>query len=70
MYSENRNKVISLNLGIRTFMTGVTKNKAVKIGHECQMKIKEYLERKNNIMNKKDVPAEIKKKNEKICNKK
>lgn len=61
---------ITLDPGIRTFNTGITKNKVIKIGENCSDKIKTYLERKDKIINNKKINENIKKKNEKMINKK
>jgi putative transposase len=66
----NRKKLISLDPGIRTFMTGITENKVVEIGKECSEKIKVYLEKKDKINKNENIPKEKKKKIEKQCNKK
>lgn len=66
----NRNKVISLDPGIRTFMTGISEKKAIKIGDGVTEKLKRILRRKDNIMKNKEIPQKIKKKNERLCNKK
>lgn len=49
-------KIISIDPGIRTFLTGLTENKIVKIGDNCQEKINSYLTRIDKISN-----------NDKIC---
>ena len=69
---EKKEKInpITLDPGIRTFNTGITKNKIVKIGENCGKRIKEYLERKDKIMKNEKISEKIKKKNEKMINKK
>ena len=61
---------ITLDPGIRTFNTGITKNKIVKIGENCGERIKEYLKRKDRIIGNDEISEKIKKKNEKMINKK
>lgn len=66
----DKNKIISIDLGIRTFATCISENKAIKIGENISQKIKNYHKRKENIMNNKEIPKKIKNKNEAIINKK
>lgn len=68
--TKNKSEQITIDLGLRTFGTGITENKIVKIGDECSEKIKEYLKRKDKIMKNDKICKEIKEKNEKIINKK
>ena len=35
----NRNKIVSLDPGIRTFMSGISENKILEIGTTCQIKL-------------------------------
>ena len=60
------NKVIALDPGIRTFMTGISENKVVQIGNDTSNHIKPYLKRLDRIKGL-DIPNKIKKKVEKIC---
>ncbi len=67
---EKEKKVISIDLGIRTFATGVSENTGIEIGTNCQEKIRNILKRKDKILNNENIPIKIKKKNEKMLNKK
>ena len=68
---ENKpNNLIVLDPGLRIFMTGLSENNAYSIGTEVNKKICNKLSRLNKIKNNKDIPLKIKKKNEKIINKK
>jgi len=67
---KNKNKQITIDPGIRTFGTGITENKIVKIGDNIGERITEYLFRKDNIKNNENISKKIKNKNEKIINKK
>jgi len=66
----NNKGIISLDPGIRTFMNGLTKNSVIKIGNNCNNKIKEKLKRLDKIKNNKNVPNKIKRKNEILINRK
>lgn len=68
--TENQNKVIAIDLGVRTFATCISENKAITIGENCSKKIKQYIKRKDLILNNDKISKEIKKKNEKIINRK
>jgi len=63
-------KHISIDLGVRTFATCLSENKAVMIGEKCQNRITKYLKRKDAIINNNEINKEIKKKNEFLINKK
>jgi transposase len=67
---NNKSKQITIDPGIRTFGTGITENKIVKIGEKAGTSIKEYLLKKDKIMNNANIDVKIKKKNEKTINKK
>lgn len=47
------NKIISLDPGVRTFMTGITEKNVIKIGSNCGDKIRYYLRKIDNINNSK-----------------
>jgi IS605 OrfB family transposase len=68
--NENRSEQITIDLGLRTFGTGITENKIVKIGDKCSEKIKKYLKRKDKIMENEEINDKIKEKNEEMINKK
>lgn len=68
--TKKNNKFISIDLGIRVFGTGITENKVVKIGEGCGDRIKKYLLRKDKIMSNNEIAERVKKKNEKMINKK
>ena len=66
---DHKRQVISCDPGIRTFMTGVTENHVIKMGDKCSTRIKKYLkiiDKRNNM----NIPVKIKKKNEKVYNRK
>ena len=67
---KKRNKVISLDPGIRTFMTGISENKIVKIGDDVSDKIKSYLIKIDKINNRHELPKSIVDKYNKYYNKK
>jgi transposase len=64
------NEFISLDPGVRTFMTGISENKVIKIEDEHNCRLKSYIYRKERIMNDSAIDMKIKKKNEKLCNRK
>jgi putative transposase len=68
--NKTRNKVITIDPGIRRFGTGITENKVIKIGEGCSLKIENYLKRKDGILKNENINKVIKKKNEKMINKK
>lgn len=63
-------KIISLDPGLRKFMTGLSENECVKIGTECMNKLKSLFERKDAILKNQEIPVKIKKKNEIHINRK
>lgn len=65
-----KNNIIILDPGLRTFMTGLSEDKAVKIGEGVNKIISNLLKRLDKIKNNKSVPNWIKKKNERRINKK
>ena len=67
---NNNGKLIVLDPGLRTFMTGLSDNESLKIGTNIHEKIKKYIFRLNKIKNNENIPFKIQKKNEKIINKK
>jgi IS605 OrfB family transposase len=68
---ECKRKVISLDPGIRCFMTGISDDEVIKIGgKEVYDKIEKYLKRIDIVKNKKTVPKKKKKKVETLCNRK
>jgi IS605 OrfB family transposase len=68
-YAERQN-LISIDPGIRTFMTGITEKKIVEIGKNINGKIKKYINRKENANSNDNIDDKIKMKIEKMCNKK
>lgn len=64
------NNIIVLDPGLRTFMTGLSENNAYSIGEKVNKKISYKLSRLNNIKKNENIPLKIKKKNEKIINRK
>mgnify|MGYP005992635901 CR=1 FL=1 len=65
---KHKNKLISLDPGTRTFMTGITENKVVKIGDKCQDKIKKHLKKIDKIKKNDDLSKGKKSKIEKKIN--
>ena len=65
---NNNGKLIVLDPGLRTFMTGLSDNESLKIGTNIHEKIKKYICRLNKIKKNKDIPLKIKNKNEKLIN--
>ena len=65
---NNNGKLIILDPGLRTFMTGLSDNESLKIGTNIHEKIKKYITRLNNIKNNENIPLKIKNKNEKLIN--
>ena len=66
---KKKRKIIACDPGIRTFMTGISGNYVVKIGDKCSKRIKECLkiiDKRTNM----NIPNKIKKKNEKLYNRK
>jgi len=68
--NENKNKIISIDPGIRTFGMGISEKKVIKIGDKFSEKIKKYFKRKDKILENKKIDIKIKIKNEKKINKK
>ena len=66
----NRKPIISLDPGIKTFMTGLSQNETIKIGNNVNKKLSSYVNRLNKIENNKDIPKKIKKKNKIKINRK
>ena len=67
---EFNNNIVSLDPGIRTFLSGISDNTIIKIGDNSQRKIKYYLKRIDKINNNKEIPKNKKKKLERKYNKK
>lgn len=67
---KKSNAIISLDPGLRTFMTGVSESKMVEIGNNVNKKICGKLEKYNEIKNNPDISKTIKKKHEKRVNRK
>lgn len=65
-----RDKIVSLDPGLKTFMTGISENKSVHIGTNVCTTIKNYFSRKDKIMNNENISPKIKKKNELMINRK
>ena len=65
-----KSKIISLDPGVRTFMSGISENKIVKIGDNVDDKIRFYLKKMDKISKRHDLPESIKKKHSLYCNKK
>lgn len=67
---NNRNKIISLDPGLRTFMTGLSDKKIIKLGTDVNSKISRKLDKLDKIKNNKNISNKIKKKNETLINRK
>ena len=67
---EGKNKLISLDPGLRTFMSGISESHILKIGSYCSEKIKSYLNRIDKINNNSKICNFKKRKCEKRYNKK
>lgn len=63
-------KIIVLDPGLRTFMTGLSDNEHIQIGNNVHKTIKQQIKRLNKIKNNEKIPNKIKKKNEIMINKK
>lgn len=68
--NKKQNEDISIDLGIRTFATCISENKAIKVGNNCSEKISKYIKRKDAILGNDKINYKIKKKNELMINKK
>ena len=64
------NKIISLDPGLRTFMTGISETKTINIETGINTNICKYLERLKKIKDNMQIKKSIKKKNEIIINRK
>ena len=62
--------IISLDPGLRTFMTGLSENNAIKIGENVNKIVALKLKRLNKITNNENIPQKIKKKNTQMINRK
>ena len=67
---KNKGKIISLDPGLRTFMTGLSDKNAKLYGKDSYKTIKKMLEKKYKIMNNKNISSKIRKKNEMRINRK
>jgi transposase len=70
IYQDNKNNIIILDPGLRTFMTGISNNEYTSIGNDIHSKIKMSLCRLNKIKANNKIPIKIKKKNERLINRK
>jgi len=68
--NNNNAKLISLDPGLRTFLTGVGENESIKIGSNVNSYISNQIKRINNIKDNNLIPNKIKKKNEIKINRK
>jgi IS605 OrfB family transposase len=66
--TKKTENLISLDLGLRTFATGLSETQAYKIGNNVNSTIRDKLMRLNKIMKNENIPNKIKKKNEKMIN--
>jgi len=67
---KGRTEVISLDPGLRTFMTGLSEDCALKIGSNVNKHISSKIKRINKIKNNEKIPLKIKRKNERMINRK
>ena len=67
---SKKSNLISLDPGLRTFMSGITENKSISIGNNVNFIIGKDIQRINNIKNNTNIPNKIKKKNELRINRK
>ena len=67
---EKTNKTISLDPGLRTFMTGISEEKSIKIGDKVNFEIGKYMKRLNGILGNDKINSTTKKKNERQINNK
>jgi IS605 OrfB family transposase len=67
---EKYGNFISLDPGLRTFMTGLSETDCFKIGTNVNSTIKKQINRINKIKANKNIPNKIKKKNEQLINRK
>jgi len=67
---KNRREIVALDPGLRTFMTGITQDAALKIGSNVNKTIKREITRLNKIKNNSEIKNKIKKKNEIMINRK
>lgn len=67
---KEKQKVIALDPGVRTFMTGISESGTLQISNNLQDEIGSYLKRKDKILGNENIPDNIKKKNELMINRK
>jgi transposase len=67
---NKEHNLISLDPGLRTFMTGISEDGFVKIGNNVNSIIEKKIQKLNNIKNNENIKNKIKKKNEFLINKK
>lgn len=65
-----KQKVIALDPGVRTFMTGISESGTLQLANNLGDIIEPYLKRKDKILGNENVPNNIKKKNELMINRK
>lgn len=63
-------KIVSIDPGLRTFMTCLSENEHIKIGPDVHNIIKNKVTKLNKIINNPNIPIKIKNKNQKLINKK
>ena len=68
--NPNRNKLIVLDPGVRTFMTGLSDTKMFKVGTNVNNELQKLVKRLNKIKINPNIPVKIKKKNKLNINKK
>ena len=70
VFENKKSNILSLDPGLRTFMSGISENGIVNIGEGVNKIISKSIIRLNKIKNNKDIPKKIKKKNELLINRK
>lgn len=68
--NKSKNEIISLDPGLRKFMTGISENEVIKIGDNCKAKLEKYFKKKDKTMKNKKFSNKKKKKIERMCNRK
>jgi len=68
--SNKTSNLISLDPGLRTFMTGISEDGSLKVGNNVNSIISKSIKRLNKIKNNENIKNKIKKKNELLINRK
>jgi IS605 OrfB family transposase len=70
IFNNKKSNTLSLDPGLRTFMTGISENGNVNIGDKVNKIISKSIYKLNKIKNNKDISKRIKNKNERLINRK